>query len=106
VKSEMGMEVGDERGKCTVMNITILDLLENFGPYGCVAFFVFFNGRGFEVEKLRDAARALGCRCHCCIDGGSCLHALRTFKLVVLMVVDASGGELLHFAAAKEPGDT
>jgi hypothetical protein len=37
--------------------------------------------------------------------GETCLHALRTFKLVMLMVVDASGGELLYFAAAEEPED-
>lgn len=45
----------------TVFYVGVFDLLEDFGPDGCVAFLVLVDARGAEVEPLADAAGALVC---------------------------------------------
>lgn len=40
----------------TICDIAILDLLEDFGPDCCVAFFVGFDCGGLEMDYLSDAA--------------------------------------------------
>jgi len=42
----------------TIPNIRILDLFQDFGPDCCMAFFVFVNAFGAQVEPLADAAGA------------------------------------------------
>lgn len=48
----------------TVFYVGVLDLLEDFGPDGCVAFFVGVDAGGLEVEILADTAGALWSGCH------------------------------------------
>lgn len=45
----------------TISNIAVLDLLEDFGPDGCMVFLVRFDGGGLEVDDLGDAARHFVC---------------------------------------------
>lgn len=40
----------------TVSDIALLDLLQDFGPYVRVAFFVGRDGGGLQMDDLRDAA--------------------------------------------------
>lgn len=40
---------------CTISDVAVLDLLEDFGPDSCVAGFIGVNGCGFEVDDLGDA---------------------------------------------------
>ena len=48
--------------KHTIPNIRVFDLLQDLGPDCRMAFFVFFDAFGLEVEPLADAAWALvGC---------------------------------------------
>jgi hypothetical protein len=48
------------KGCSTVFNPRIFNLLQDFWPYGCVAFLVLFNALWAEVQELADAAGTLG----------------------------------------------
>jgi hypothetical protein len=51
-------------GRFTIANIRVLNLLQNFRPYSCVAFLVLVDAFWAQVEPLADAAGSLVRRGH------------------------------------------
>ena len=44
------------RGKRTVLDVAVLDLLQHLGPDGCVHLLVLVDELGLQLDDLRDPA--------------------------------------------------